>query len=1718
MKENFIKMELIFLTFLVISISLTPNTDAFTDEWWNASWHYRMRIEINSTDYERIDTPIEMTINFTNELNNLGAYNSFDSNSVRVVEYDSLGNVLHEIPSQFDPRSDYNALSNAVGEVIWIMNGTTPIGTMRYYYIYFDTETKQQEDYPTNLTYSFDGEEIYVNNTKLEIKIDTNRAEVTSGIYYAKRRDSNVVIFDRPSTERTVEYIQYYNGTDYLGFDLRNNASFTSGPVRLIIEQVGDEIVWNNPAQKTEGYIIKRYTFYSDSEWVKIEHIFKNNATYTIYRSSNGVGVLNLDADRAFGMDAVQGSTTDPYSWYSAYSLLGMGLGVINTREDQTTNFYANYDLLSGKIGIQLDNTSISSDGNISEESVVYFNDQASHVPVQTMRDKLANPVNITPYSSEKYTFNIVADTDFDIYNRGELVTITGNVTQNTHNLSFSVNATIDKGTVNTGDDITIVLYDDGTHGDQLAGDGVYTANYTILDDDVVGVWNITVYAYDSSEYHINTSTALINVSNIYSLNLTVSNPMVLTEDVVYANLTVKNYRNDTNIESATISCQYDSSVVTNITELGNGEYTINFTAPSDPGNYTLTCNATKNNNTGTDFSAFQVEAHKTDIQVNVKPDVFYADNVSLYQNQTFEINVTLTNIGNGTAYYTNITFVLPSNWSINPAYESCGNISVSSTCIKYFNITIPVNTSPENFTITAYANWANPDSTLNSTYNTSTVNVLSNPIIDVLEEQIDETINEGETSSVNITIRSIGNDLLENINISCVSGIVCTEFNVNFSQSYLSNLSVGDEIVINTNITIPEGYQEGSYLGTVNVTSSNNGYDTLTLNITVPESYTWVLIPELCSLTILPEKNGTVCQVRVNTTGNQPLNFTITPNSSNYTSVNITSFSLNSQSSYVFSVLYNTSSASAGNYTAIYTIDSESGSTPGNPASRNLTITLSVVLGPLLTNLMVDQSEQTEPIDVKLKIVDLSNSTINFANATVTLPDGSKYNVSLINVTPNLPGETSYWSYNFSNTQQRGVYSVSFIVYDKQGGYSTLESTFKIYSKLNITFNTSWSTYYPGEIPSINYALTDGVGVPLMANVTIMVSTPDNLLLFNESYTTNENGTLDILPSFQIPSDASTGSYILTSTTIYFDNYVNISVNKTQTYVFNVTRRLYVELDTSLVTYPENILKFYILIYSDGKIETPDLTLTVYDPLDDVFLTSQGTDMDIINQTDSSIIYVSEHLLPSDVSLGTYLAVLDIQQGERHTMKLKVFRISSGGPYDVVISSIEPEVQQGDYLDFEITIENMGELPQDVYLDYWISDSSGKIYNSVSGEAVFVDANSSRSFQRQLFVYSSQPVGTYYLNVKMTYSSLQPSIQVNRTFNVIVPSAPTPTPSVGPAVSAPVTGVVVAKEEIYKINISALYPEIIEMERGGIRYLTIEIKNNGNAELKNIYVDISGIPIDWFKRIGKIKDLAPGETTVQIIKFEVPDNAEIKTYEVKIKVSTERVHDEKTLQIVIYETRKDLLSSMIKSVRESIKEAEIRAYQASLERNVTDVLKLMEETNYILNEAEEYLRLNNLVMCENKIQEAKNMIERANYELAKTPPKTVLLLPLGSVLVMVFFLLVITSILIFYPKGKASKRLEKLRKSITGEVVSKGVPGYDEMQETVLQRKSEIMDLLKTLEDQFKKGVISKETYLELKRKYSRELSEIKIKVCKACGAPNEHDAKYCIKCGEKL
>ncbi|MFX1314969.1 MAG: hypothetical protein ACFE9T_03840, partial [Promethearchaeota archaeon] len=144
------------LTSKILNITTNANTenDNFVDyenlqinmpttnyEWWNEAWEFRIPMEISSTSQQQ-DAPVELLINFTKYFVDLDIENPIlNISTIRVIEYTSISN-FHEIPCQFDPwPRSYDNKTNAVGDLIWILNGTTNIGETREFFIYFTNGT-----------------------------------------------------------------------------------------------------------------------------------------------------------------------------------------------------------------------------------------------------------------------------------------------------------------------------------------------------------------------------------------------------------------------------------------------------------------------------------------------------------------------------------------------------------------------------------------------------------------------------------------------------------------------------------------------------------------------------------------------------------------------------------------------------------------------------------------------------------------------------------------------------------------------------------------------------------------------------------------------------------------------------------------------------------------------------------------------------------------------------------------------------------------------------------------------------------------------------------------------------------------------------------------------------------------------------------------------------------------------------------------------------------------------------------------------------------------------------------------------------------------------------------------------------------------------------------------------------------------------------------------
>jgi uncharacterized membrane protein len=939
-------------------------TPAGEFSWWNVSWHYRVRLEINSTQYNRTNWPIEQVINFTDLLPS----GTFDENSTRIFEYNSTGSILYEVPNQFDKDESYSSSNNALGTLVFLLNDTTQPNTKRIFYVYYDTienGAKQSKSYTNNLLYNWSGEEFNVNNSIFAFWADTIRGENTSGLYSVRRISSGNPIWIVPgSDERTIEYMQYSNGTHNFSFNLRNNATLKySGAIRMVVEQKGNETIWNS-TDITEGYVTKRYIFYDKLQWIKIETVFKNLGGNSITRNSAFASALTIDAKRAFdygtGWQSNFGNITQPGWWYASDYDSNHHSGIIHTNQTGTSNFWVSNSSSKDKIGIQLNSTSINSGSSISATVVIHFNDTFG-VPnqVSDLRDRIGSPIDISQFLPERWYVINSPLTNATIHNRNESILITGNISANDpYNLTKYMNATLDMGTSSPADDQTIILYDDGTHGDNTSNDKVFTSSFNIQNDATTGIWTINFTMYSNDSEFLNSTTYNFNVTDILNVTVNVTNKKPLTNSVLVTNIYVKNYRQDEWILNATINCSYDSSEITNKTDYNNGTYSVNFTVPNNEINYTVYCNATKNQNFGNNSDNFKAQAAKTSVNITASPQNPFISNVTLYQNDSFDITVNATNMANGTAYVSNISLEILSGWGANTSLEQCGEIDENSYCIKSFDITVPNGTSPGNYYINATITWRNPDQTIASNKTEVNVTVESNPRVDVEETMIFSEVGDGTWNYIgNFTVFSIGNDALQNIAFSCYSGTVCNDFNVNFTPNNIPSLSSGSKQNVSINISIPLSYANGIYIGNINVSAENDNFDTFIINITIPAKTNVSTVPSTLNYTAynITYQNNETFEFKVNLTniGNSSARYsnvslsiptTWTSNSSLESCGNLTKNSVCSKS---FSVTISNGTL-AGNY--LINISSNWTNNDNSLGTNKTSINVTVAPNPLLS------------------------------------------------------------------------------------------------------------------------------------------------------------------------------------------------------------------------------------------------------------------------------------------------------------------------------------------------------------------------------------------------------------------------------------------------------------------------------------------------------------------------------------------------------------------------------------------------------------------------------------------------------------------------------------------------------------------------------------------------------------------------------------------------
>jgi len=832
-------------------------TDTTQYDWYNTTWRHRVGMEVNvTTQADR--WPIERHMNFTKLLHSQNNSGTFDNSSIRVIEYDSNGEVLYEKPFQFVTGENYDNATNAHGELIFKLNGTNPSGTVRRFFIYFDSDkhgSKPSVNYANNLSYSFDGEDLTINTTKFNYTIDTDQKDNLSGIAKAYDQISGSTILNASADgDRPVEYIEYTNGTHEFSFNLSGNASIRNvGPHRMTVTQRGFQNYYNVSGVNKSLAIKKDYHFYSyaggnTTAFAKIDQEIKNRGNSNQVFRSTPTGAPGIDANRSFPVSIdkstttkpTSGNDTDPYSWHAALTTGGQYFaGMINT-DETIDNFYITWSDPSRdrfRVGSNATPITLAVDDTFSQRS--FFTggerfDGGGLDEFRNVKDAFKDQPNVTQFDADTYKAQVASESNATVFNRNETVQVNATIPYDPYNVTDAVNATFNMNTSNPADDDTIRLDLNGSTGN-------WQGAYQLANDSAEGIWTVNVSSYTEDDIFLNVSTHTFEVNTTYFADLEIKNDIEVVSNPIFANVTLQNVRKDGYITGANLSCGYGSGNVrpSNITEYNAstfpGVYQLNFSAPGPADTYTLTCNGTKVGNIGQDSQNFTTEVAKVTPNTTFDPPEITEDNITRQQGKNFTYTINVSNNESGTAYDTNISLSLPTDWYANTTFRHCGELLPGEYCTNAVEVAISSATDPDNYTVNTTTEWINPDNSNDATLTELPVEVLENPLIRIDEFAVNGTLagGQGEETIDTFTIDSEGNYNLSSVNMSCSQGTVCNDVNVSFQPANVSNLGTGKSQAVDVNVSVPKRYPPGSYAGIINA-SAERAFDSLDINITV--------------------------------------------------------------------------------------------------------------------------------------------------------------------------------------------------------------------------------------------------------------------------------------------------------------------------------------------------------------------------------------------------------------------------------------------------------------------------------------------------------------------------------------------------------------------------------------------------------------------------------------------------------------------------------------------------------------------------------------------------------------------------------------------------------------------------------------------------------------------------------------------------------------------
>ncbi|MCD6398740.1 MAG: hypothetical protein J7L08_02360, partial [Candidatus Aenigmarchaeota archaeon] len=782
----------------------------------------------------------------------------------------------------------------------------------------------------------------------------------------------------------------------------------------------------------------------------------------------------------------------------------------------------------------------------------------------------------------------------------------------------------------------------------------------------------------------------------------------------------------------------------------------------------------------------------------------------------------------------------------------------------------------------------------------------------------------------------------------------------------------------------------------------------------------------------------------------------------------------------------YNTSWNSTGKELGNYSIQVNASKQYYNSNSTMWNNRFTLETGPptISISLSSDQAEQLSWIQINATVQDQSGYGINWTKINITQPNGHLEVHDMTNT-------SNVWIYNYTNTSQRGIYNITVFSEDNYGKTGSSEEDFIIYIKLNISLSSQSSIYYRDESGRINYILNDASGNALSgANVALRIRNPNGTIIWPEdwprNYTTDENGTIVPPPSFAFTSDDTIGNYSLLSTTYYYDSITGTTTSGETQYILQLSQggngfTLDLEAPSEVSTTEKLIVSAGV---TDGlrNIDPDWINVSLYDPANSLVCLETINGSCIYNaemDRREAGVYYKEYSINSSLE-GSWR--WKVKSGkDTQTITKEIYSKLTGGPFDLRdITVLDPTVPD---LEISAVAENTGENGRDVILEWNLTRTdTGESLDS-GADTFYVAGNSEK-------VHIITPSTNYLGGVKITMI-LYFGTEKAGAYEVFNTAETTTTISGGGGGGGP-SGAAIAEEEISKIEIIN-YPKEVEIEKGWSGYAILDVNNTGNIDLNNIEIGVDGIEKDWFEVSGKISKMSPGEVRNFTIKFQIPNYVKSGNYDANFTVVSDEGTDKKSFVLRIFETKKELIYYQIQSLKSRLDKLDNMVILGEKEnKDMTEVKGTLDEVRRNIRIAEEYLDSKMYEKSRERIRVTNDLLDQAELQI-KTAKKYFLPIfgPLGIQyqLLILTIILILSLILIIYIVKKVK------------HIGSKMIPSTTEIKKMILPKKNlaklrdEEQKLKKTLEllkEEHDQGMISDESYIELKENNEKKLKKI--------------------------